>query len=40
VSDWSAQPERMVAARDPMNRMQERVNVLLKELSFLKGGPA
>jgi hypothetical protein len=28
VSDWSAQPERMIAARDPMNRMQERVNVV------------
>jgi hypothetical protein len=33
VSDWSTPPERMVAARDPMNLMQERVNVLLRELS-------
>ena len=32
VSDWREQPERMQAARDPMNRMQERVNLLLKEL--------
>jgi hypothetical protein len=32
VSDWSEQPQRMVAARDPMNRMQERINVLLAEL--------
>jgi hypothetical protein len=32
ASDWSAQEERMVAARDPMNRMQERVHLLLNEL--------
>jgi hypothetical protein len=32
ASDWSEQEERMVAARDPMNRMQERVHLLLKEL--------
>jgi hypothetical protein len=32
VSDWREQPARMQAARDPMNRMQERVNLLLKEL--------
>jgi hypothetical protein len=32
ASDWSEQEERMVAARDPMNRMQERVHLLLNEL--------
>ena len=32
ASDWSEQEERMVAARDPMNRMQERVHLHLKEL--------
>ena len=32
ASDWSAQEERMVAARDPMNRMQERVHLLLNQL--------
>ena len=32
VLDWSEQPQRMVAARDPMNRTQDRISVLLKEL--------
>ena len=31
AADWREQPERMVAARDPMNRMHERMNFLLKE---------
>ena len=32
VSDWSQQPEHMIAAREPMNRLQERVNSLLESL--------
>jgi hypothetical protein len=32
VDDWSQQPELMIAAREPMNRLQERVNFLLKSL--------
>jgi hypothetical protein len=32
VDDWSQQPERMLAAREPMNRLQEQVNFLLKSL--------
>jgi hypothetical protein len=32
ASDWREQPERMVAARDPVNRMHERMHHLLKEL--------
>jgi hypothetical protein len=32
ASDWNEQEERMVAARDPMNRMQERVHLLLNKL--------
>lgn len=30
VADWREQSERMKAAREPRNRMQERVNLLLK----------
>jgi hypothetical protein len=32
VSDWSQQPEHMIAAREPMNRLQDRVHSLLKSL--------
>ena len=32
VDDWSQQPEHMIAAREPLNRLQERVNFLLKSL--------
>jgi hypothetical protein len=32
ASDWREQPERMVAARDPVNRMHDRMHHLLKEL--------
>jgi hypothetical protein len=32
ASEWSQQEARMEAARDPMNLLQERVNLLLKEL--------
>lgn len=39
ASDWSEQEERMVAARDPMNRMQERVHLLLNELFWTDPEP-
>jgi hypothetical protein len=32
AADWEEQDERMKAARDPRNRMLERMNLLLKEL--------
>ena len=32
AADWREQDERMKAARDPRNRMLERMNLLLKEL--------
>jgi hypothetical protein len=32
VSDWSQQPGHMIAAREPLNRLQKRVNCLLKSL--------
>lgn len=33
VDDWSQQPEHMIAAREPLNRLQERINFLLKSFS-------
>jgi hypothetical protein len=33
VDDWSQQPEHMITAREPLNRLQERVNFLLKSLA-------
>jgi hypothetical protein len=32
AADWSQQPEHMITAREPMNRLRERINFLLKSL--------